>query len=120
MRWVYLLGTVVSGTIGDVLSAKAMAMGGEINDFSPRGIARIVRYVLTHRLLIIGIVCNAISFFTFIALLTVSQLSFAVPATALAYILKTVLARVYLGECVTWRRWAGAILVGVGVMLLVS
>jgi drug/metabolite transporter (DMT)-like permease len=110
----------VSGTIGDVLSAKAMAMGGEINDFSPRGIARIVRYVLTHRLLIIGIVCNAISFFTFIALLTVSQLSFAVPATALAYILKTVLARVYLGECVTWRRWAGAILVGVGVMLLVS
>lgn len=120
MRWIFVLATVVSGTIGDVLSAKAMAMGGEIDDFSPRGIARIFRYIVTHRLLIIGIVCNAVSFFTFIALLTVSQLSFAVPATALAYILKTILARVYLGECVSWRRWAGAVLVGIGVMLLVA
>jgi drug/metabolite transporter (DMT)-like permease len=120
MRWVYLLATVVSGTIGDVLSAKAMAMGGEIKDFSPRGIARIIRYVFTYRLLIIGIVCNAVSFFTFIALLTVAELSFAAPATALAYILKIILARLYLGEFVSWRRWAGAVLVGIGVMLLVA
>lgn len=120
MRWVFVLATVVSSTIGDVLSAKAMAMGGEIDDFSPRGIARIIRYLFTHRLLIIGIICNAISFFTFLALLSVAELSFAVPATALSYILKTVLARVYLGECVTWRRWAGAVLVGVGVILLVA
>ena len=120
MNWVYVLATVVSGTIGDVLSAKAMAMGGEIDDFSPRGIGRIIRYIFTHRLLIIGIVCNAVSFFSFIALLTVSTLSFAVPATALAYILKTVFARVYLREFVSWRRWAGAVLVGIGVMLLVA
>jgi drug/metabolite transporter (DMT)-like permease len=116
----YLFATVVSSTIGDVLSAQAMAMGGEIKDFSPRGIARIFRYIVSHRLLIIGIVCNAIAFFTFIALLTVSQLSFAVPATALAYILKIVLAEFYLGECVTWRRWAGAAFVGIGVVLLVA
>ena len=120
MRWVFVLATVLSGTAGDVLSAKAMAMGGEINDFSPRGIAQIFRYVCTHRLLIIGIVCNAVSFFTFIALLTVSQLSFAVPATALAYILKTVFARLYLGESVSWRRWAGVVFVGMGVTLLVA
>jgi drug/metabolite transporter (DMT)-like permease len=120
MTWAFVLATVVSGTIGDVLSAKAMAMGGEIDDFSPRGIAKIIGYVFTHRLLIIGIVCNAVSFFTFIALLTVAPLSFAVPATALAYILKTVLARVYLREFVSWRRWAGAILVGIGIMLLVA
>jgi bacterial/archaeal transporter family protein len=120
MRWVFVFATVLSGTVGDVLSAKAMAMGGEIDDFSPRGIASIIRYVFTHRLLIIGIVCNAVSFVTFLALLSVAELSFAVPATALAYIFKTVLARLYLGECVTWRRWAGAVLVGIGVILLVA
>jgi drug/metabolite transporter (DMT)-like permease len=120
MRWLFVFATVVSSTIGDVLSAKAMVSGGEIDDFSPRGIARIFRYIFTHRLLIIGIVCNAVAFFTFLALLSVAELSFAVPATALAYILKTVLARSYLGECVTWRRWAGVVLVGVGVILLVA
>jgi drug/metabolite transporter (DMT)-like permease len=120
MRWIFVLATVISGTAGDVLSAKAMAIGGEIDDFSARGIGRIVRYIFTHRLLLIGIACNAISFFTFLGLLSVAELSFAVPATALSYIFKTVLARIYLGECVTWQRWAGAVLVGIGVILLVA
>ena len=120
MSWIFVLATVVFGTAGDVLSAKAMAMGGEIDDFSPRGIGRIIRYIFSHRLLIMGVACNAVSFFTFLALLSVAELSFAVPATALSYIFKTVLARIYLGEYVTWRRWAGAVLVGIGVILLVA
>lgn len=120
MRWIFVLATVISGTAGDVLSAKAMTMGGEIEDFSPRGIGKIIRYIFTHRLLLIGIVCNAISFVMFLGLLSVAELSFAVPATALSYILKIVLARIYLGESVTWQRWAGALLVGMGVILLVA
>ena len=60
----------------------------------------------------------AVSFFAFIALLSVADLSFAVPATAVSYVLETVLAKYVLKERVTLVRWAGASLVACGVALL--
>jgi drug/metabolite transporter (DMT)-like permease len=118
MRWVWLAISVSSGTIGDLWSAKGMAIHGEIDDFGPHGLARIMRYILTHRLLIVGIVGNAVSFFSLMALLSVSELSFAVPASAMSYILKTALARWYLSEDVTVRRWLGAACVAIGIALI--
>jgi bacterial/archaeal transporter family protein len=119
MNWVLVVISVVSGTVGDLFSAKGMALGGEINDFGPRGLARLLRYVVTHPLVIIGMLSNAIAFFSFLALLSIADVTFAVPALALSYIFKTVLAKLYLGEYVTPRRWAGAALVAIGVVLTV-
>lgn len=119
MNWLLVLISVVSTTFGDLLSAKGMALGGEINDFGPRGIGRLLRYVVTHRLVVIGMVCNAIAFISFVALLSIADVTFAVPAMALSYILKTALAKWYLGEHITPRRWAGAVLVAIGVVLII-
>ena len=118
MTWVWLAISVLSSTAGDVLTAKGMAEHGEIEEFSPKKIVQVLRYMSMHRLILIGIVCNAVSFFTFMALLSVSELSFAVPATALAYILKTGLAEWYLEEDVGFRRWSGAIFITIGVVLI--
>ena len=60
----------------------------------------------------------AVSFFALMALLSIANLSFAVPATASGYILETALAKYILKEKIGWRRWAGASLVGVGVLLV--
>ena len=60
----------------------------------------------------------AISFFSFLKLLTIADLSFAVPATAITYVLETLLARYVLKERVNWLRWAGASLVICGVVLV--
>jgi uncharacterized membrane protein len=60
----------------------------------------------------------AVSLFTFMALLLVADLSFAVPATAASYVLETVLARHVLGERISGKRWAGALLVACGVALI--
>src|SRR5581483_11371712 len=98
MNWLFVILTVVGTTIGDIFSAKGMALGGEIRDFGPSGIARIFRYIVTERYVIIGVVANALSFGSFLALLSVAQLSFAVPATSLAYILKVAIAKWYLNE----------------------
>jgi len=119
VNWVLVVISVVSGTVGDLLSAKGMALGGEINDFGPIGIAHLLRYVVTHRLVVIGMVSNAVSFFSLLALLSIADVTFAVPATALGYILKTALAKWYLGEYVTRKRWAGAALVAIGVVLII-
>jgi bacterial/archaeal transporter family protein len=119
MNWVLVVISVVSGTVGDLLSAKGMALGGEIKDFGPRGIVRLLRYIVTHPLVVIGMASNAVAFFSFLALLSIADVTFAVPALALSYILKTALAKWYLGEYITTQRWAGAVLVAIGVVLII-
>ena len=69
-------------------------------------------------MLILAVVCMTVSFVAFLLLLQVADLSFAVPATAAANVLETLLARWFLKEQVRWQRWAGAGLVASGVMLL--
>jgi drug/metabolite transporter (DMT)-like permease len=118
MKWVWLAITVLSSTVGDLMSAKGMVAHGEIEHFGAERTARLLRYIVTHRLVLGGIGFNAISFFSFLALLSVVEVSFAVPATALAYILKTALAGWYLGEHVNLRRWIGAVLVAAGLVLI--
>lgn len=118
MTWIYLLVNIVCGTVGDLLTAKGMCEGGELSDFGPRGVAHLIRFIFTYRLVLIGTISNTITFFSFMALLSVAEVSFVVPVTASGYILKTLLAKFYLGECVTWRRWLGVCLVTLGVSLI--
>lgn len=118
MSWVWVLVTVIGGTVGDLLNAKGMVVHGEIQDFGPRGLAKIVRHIFTERLVILGMTADAISFIGLLALLATTDLAFAVPVTALSTIVKTALARWYLGEDVSARRWGGAILVAVGIVLI--
>jgi bacterial/archaeal transporter family protein len=118
VRWAWLAVCVLSGTGGDLMSAKGMAAHGELECFSPRRMAQVLRYIVTHPLIVAGIASDAVSFLSLIALLSVVDVSFAIPATAVSYILKTALARWYLGECISWRRWAGAACVAVGVYLI--
>lgn len=117
MKWIFLVVSIISGTAGDLLSARGMAMHGELQDFSAGGIGHIFRYIVTQRYVITGVLSNAICFLTFLGLLSVAPVSFAVPVTALSYVFKVLLARWFLNECVTWRRWAGAVLVSIGVAM---
>jgi drug/metabolite transporter (DMT)-like permease len=59
-----------------------------------------------------------IAFFALISLLSISELSFAVPATASSYLIETILAKYVLGEHINRTRWIGAALVASGVALL--
>lgn len=118
MKWLWVAITVVAGSIGDVLSAQGMARRVRPGEAPPPGIAGTLGYIFTHPLVMAGIAANAVSFISFMALLAVSELSFAVPVTALGYIVRILLARVYLSEYVNWKRWAGAVLVAAGVLLV--
>ena len=60
----------------------------------------------------------AVSFFALMKLLSVTELSFAVPVSAVTYVLETVLAKYVLKERVNRLRWAGAALVICGVALV--
>ena len=66
----------------------------------------------------LAVALMAISFFTFLTLLSLADLSFAVPATAASFVIETFVAKYFLKEQVAWQRWTGAGLVACGVALL--
>lgn len=118
MKWVQIAIIVASTTLGEVLQAKGMRTHGEIRDFRPGALGRALALLARNRYVIGSVAMMAISFFAYMGLLTVSELSFAVPATAVTYVLETVLAKWFLKERVNWVRWAGASLVIGGVALV--
>ena len=116
--WFLLIVSVLSGTAGDLLNAKSMRDHGEIHDFRPGAVARVIAWLARDFFMLAGVLAQAVSFFSFAALLGVADLSFAVPATALGNVAKTLFAKIFLREYVCWRRWAGALLVSFGVLLV--
>ncbi len=118
MKWL-LVGIIVAATtVGEVLQALGMRRHGEIRDFRPGAIGRVMTVLARDWYVMASIVAMAVSFFAYIGLLTVAELSFAVPVTAVTYALETLLAKYVLKERVTWVRWAGASLVIGGVALV--
>ena len=109
---------VVPGAIGDLLMSAGMKRHGEVTDWSLSGLLDLCRDVFRNYYILLSLPTTAISFFAMMALLSVTTLSFAVPITASSYVLETALAKYYLREHVDWRRWAGTMLVAIGVALL--
>ena len=118
MKWTWIAIIVASTTVGEVLQAMGMRRHGEIRDFRLGAIGRALAVLASNRFVIGSVLMMAVSFFAYMGLLTIADLSFAVPATAITYVLETVLARWVLKENVNWRRWAGASLVICGVALV--
>jgi drug/metabolite transporter (DMT)-like permease len=118
VKWALVAVIVAATTVGDILKAKSMKEHGEVHEFGLGALGRMLAILARNKMVIASIVCMAISFFAFMALVSVSDLSFAVPATAITYVLETILARYLLKEQITWVRWTGAYLVACGVALL--
>jgi len=117
MKWILLSIVVTATALSDLLQSHEMKRAGE-QSVGARGLARLLKTIAVRRYLILSIVCLAISFFAFMALVQAEPLSFAVPASAASFILETVLAKLVLKEHVGMRRGAGALLVLGGVILL--
>jgi drug/metabolite transporter (DMT)-like permease len=118
VRWVYIAVIVGATTVGEVLQAMGMRRHGEIRDFRPGALGRAAAALARSWIIVAAVAAMAVSFFAYMALLTIADLSFAVPATAVTYVLETVLAKYLLKERVGWVRWAGASLVICGVALV--
>jgi drug/metabolite transporter (DMT)-like permease len=118
MKWILVAVMVGATTIGEVLQAAGMRKHGEIHDFRPGAIGRALAVLARNRFVIGSILAMAISFFAFVKLLSISDLSFAVPVSAVTYVMETLLAKYVLKEHVNWLRWAGASLVVCGVALV--
>lgn len=117
-QWMLVAAIVGSTAASDLLQSHEMKRHGEIREFHPSRLGSLLAGLAGRINLLLAIGFMAISFFAFLTLLSIADLSFAVPATALSFVLETFLAKYVLKERVTAARWAGVGLVACGVALL--
>jgi drug/metabolite transporter (DMT)-like permease len=115
---VFMLLAVTAGTIGDILLTKGMKELGDLSSMNLRGILSVVFQALTSPKLVLGTAMLAVFFFLWLAVLSWEDLSVALPMQALNYVLVAFLSQYFLGEVVTPLRWAGTVLVCIGVILI--
>ncbi|HEX4643486.1 MAG TPA: glycosyltransferase, partial [Candidatus Acidoferrales bacterium] len=110
-----LIFVVVTGTGGEICLTHAMKLLGEVHDFHPRAILAFVLRALRVGWLWFGVLLMTASFFSFLAMLAWFPVSFVIPATSLAYVAGAFGAKVFLGEQLNGTRWAGIVLICLGV-----
>ena len=109
---------ISAGTVGDILLAKGMKEMGDISAMNLRAILDAAYRALTNPKLILGTAMLAVFFFLWLAVLSWEDLSVALPMQALNYVLVAFLSQYFLGEIVSPLRWAGTVLVCIGVMMI--
>ena len=119
MKWL-MVGIIVGSTVlADLLQSFEMKRKSvPAEDLRPGRLGGMLAGLAQRGPLVLAVFFMAISFFAFMELLSVADLSFAVPVTAASVALETVFARFVLREKVTALRWAGALSVACGVALL--
>lgn len=108
---------VLTDSAGDVLLTKGMKQVGEISTIKLRELLSIARKVLGNKNFLSAIFFLCVTFVSFLTILSWADLSFVFPATSLVYVISTLGAKFILRERVSFQRWAGTLLVCIGVAL---
>lgn len=119
MRWLLLSLVICSAVLGDLLQSREMKIVGRDSSTMP-GAWRVLRLIFERRYLLLAILCMAVSFFAFLALVQTEPISFAVPASAGSFVLETVLAKLWLKERLSGKRTLGTLVVFGGILLVAS
>ncbi len=107
-------------TFGDIFLAQAMQGLGQV---SLGGLVQVwdagVQVFSTPKVWL-ALALFAVFFFLWMTVLSYEDLSFALPLTALTYLFNALLVGPFLGETVSPLRWAGTLLIGLGVALVTA
>jgi drug/metabolite transporter (DMT)-like permease len=111
---------VLASSTGELSIAAAMKSVGNLDTIRSRtGIMGAARVVLQSPFFLAGVFFLALAFFALLFALNHLELSLVAPASAsLTLVTNAIGGKAFLKENVDRRRWAAAILVGVGVYLL--
>ncbi|XGV95227.1 MAG: EamA family transporter [Leptolyngbya sp. BL-A-14] len=124
--WLAIGVMVVAASAGDILVAAGMKRVGEVPKLEwhmdkvalIKSLFKVAQRVLTSPLIGLGVLCMAVDFFLFIALLSRADLSLITPMTALSYPISILGSHYFLKERLTSGRLMGASIIGIGVALI--
>lgn len=117
-KFIFFFMIVVAGTAGELCVSRAMKETGEVKDFRPAAVGRVILRALRVKWMWIGVGMMTLAFFSLLAVLSIEKVSFVVPVTALSYVAGALGGRFFLGERISLRRWTGIVLVCIGVTLV--
>jgi drug/metabolite transporter (DMT)-like permease len=118
IEFLFLFLIVTAGTGGELCVSRAMKAVGEVHDFRPAALVRFVLRAMRVGWMWIGVAMMALAFFSLLAMLSIENVSFVVPVTALSYAAGAFGAMLFLRERVSLQRWLGVLIVCVGVTLV--
>jgi drug/metabolite transporter (DMT)-like permease len=118
--WLAILAIVLSSSAGDVLLSRGMKQIGDLGKVRrTHGFQFVLMQILRNRYFLIGVACMAISFYSLLFGLSWNEVSLIGPAAAsLTFVANAFAARIFLHERVDRRRWAAALFVAAGVVLM--
>ncbi len=114
----FLFVIVVAGTGGELCVSRAMKIVGEVHDFRPGALVHFVFRAIRVGWMWAGIGLMTLGFFSLLAMLSIENVSFVVPVTALSYAAGAIGARLFLRERISPQRWLGVFIVCIGVTLV--
>jgi drug/metabolite transporter (DMT)-like permease len=109
---------MVGGTGGELCVARAMKTVDAVTDFRPHALVAVIARAMRVGWMWLGFLLMTLAFFSLLEMFSIENVSFVVPVTALSYVLGVLGGKLFLGEQVTRRRWAGVLLVCIGVGLV--
>jgi multidrug transporter EmrE-like cation transporter len=121
MLWevVLLVLIVIAGTSGELCMSRAMKTIGEVKDFRPMSLLRVIVRAMKVGWMWIGFLLMIVAFLALLGALSMENVSFVVPVTAISYAAGALGGKIFLGERVSPQRWAGVALVCLGVTLVI-
>ena len=109
---------VVLGPLGNVLLGKGMKRIGTATAWNPSGFLHLLALLSRSVPIWIGVGCLMAFFAVYMLVLSWADYSYVQPASALAYGMVALLAHFLLGEVVSPLRWAGVLIIALGVLVV--
>jgi drug/metabolite transporter (DMT)-like permease len=107
-----------SAALGQILLRRGMLQVGSLETYSPVYLIIYFWHALCNPYVIAGTILNGAFYFLFMAALSWTDVTVALPMTAIEYAFAAILAVLILKEIVSPVRWMGIALVIVGVVLI--
>ena len=109
---------IVANAAGNVVLGHGMRQVGPVASYSPVELIGACLRAMSNPWVIAGVSLLMTFFAAHTLVLSWADLSYVLLVTSIGYPLVTLLSWWFLGEAVTAQRWAGTILITVGVMLV--
>ena len=114
---VMILAMVVCANAGDLMLKRGMTQIGAVQ-ISPAGIEHAFLSTVTNGTIWLGILLLSGFMLSYMTVLSWADYSYVMPAGAFGYATLTLFAVLFLHESVSVRRWAGVVLICIGVLLV--
>ncbi len=108
----------LSAAVGEAILSYAMKRSGQVDVTESSHWIDLILSVVRNPYIFAGVLFLGVYFFLYLIALSWADLSFVLPLTAVSYIIAAFLARYFLGEDVSWLRWAGTIVIIAGITLV--